>query len=232
MNRLTAWRRGVAQATPIVLGYVPIGFAYGALAQKAGLSITNTVLMSVFVFAGSAQLIAVGLVAAGATALTIILTTFIVNLRHLLFSIALSPYLKKWRKLELVFFAQEMTDETFALHSIRFGSGQQTPKAETFGINTTAQGSWILGSWLGAMAGQLITDVKPLALDYALPAMFIALLLLQIQNKLQVFIALLTGLLAIGLLLAGLDQWHVIAATLIGATIGMMIEQWTNKQSS
>ncbi|MBN1874814.1 MAG: AzlC family ABC transporter permease [Anaerolineae bacterium] len=219
-----AWLRGVVQALPIVMGYIPIGFAYGVLAQQAGLSIRNTVLMSLIVYAGSSQLIAASLFGAGIPALSIILTTFIVNLRHMLFSAALSPYLKGWRKWELAAFAYELTDESFAVHVARFA--QEMPaKAEIFATNVTAQVSWIFGSWLGTVAGQLITDVKPLALDYTLAAMFIALLVMQIKDRVQVIVAVFTGILAVFLTLWGVDQWSVIIATLVGATVGAGIEQ-------
>ena len=82
---------GMWQALPIVLGYVPVGFAYGVLALKAGLPAIPAALMSMIVFAGSAQFIAVGLLAVDAPALTVILTTFVVNLRHLLMSAAMAP---------------------------------------------------------------------------------------------------------------------------------------------
>ncbi|HOU13687.1 MAG TPA: AzlC family ABC transporter permease [Anaerolineae bacterium] len=218
-----AWLRGVTRATPIVMGYVPIGFAYGVLAQQAGLSILNTVLMSLLVYAGSAQLIAVGLFATGAPALSLILTTFVVNLRHLLMSAALSPYMQHWRKGELAAFAYELTDESFAVHIAQFAESA-SPKAEVFAVNVTAQLSWILGSWLGAVAGQLIADVKPLALDYALPAMFIALLVMQIKDKRHIIVAAATGLLAVVLALGGLGHWAVIIAALIGATLGVVLE--------
>lgn len=220
-----AWLRGVTRATPIVMGYVPIGFAYGVLAQQAGLSILNTVLMSLLVYAGSAQLIATGLFATGAPALSLILTTFVVNLRHVLMSAALSPYMRHWRKGELAAFAYELTDESFAVHIAQFPE-TTPPKAEVIAVNVTAQLSWILGSWLGAVAGQLIADVKPLALDYALPAMFIALLVMQIKGKKHIVVAASTGLLAVALTLGGLGHWAVIVAALIGATLGVMMENW------
>lgn len=223
-----AWLAGVARAVPIVMGYVPIGFAYGVLSRKAGVSTLNTLLMSLLVYAGSAQLIAVGLFEAGVPALSVILTTFVVNLRHLLMSAAVSPFLRRWRKVELAAFAYELTDETFAVHSAQFATG--TPRqAEVFGTNLTAQASWIFGTWLGVVVGERVTDVKPLALDYALPAMFVALLVLQIKDRLQVGVALLTGLVAVGLLQMGMDRWNVIAATLIGATMGVLLEQWSRR---
>ncbi|MEE8390137.1 MAG: AzlC family ABC transporter permease, partial [Anaerolineae bacterium] len=85
------WLAGIIQAGPIVLGYIPIGLAFGVLAQKAGISTLNTLLMSLLVYAGSSQLIAVGLFASGVPALSVVLTTFVVNLRHVLLSAALSP---------------------------------------------------------------------------------------------------------------------------------------------
>jgi 4-azaleucine resistance transporter AzlC len=222
---------GFTQAAPIVLGYLPIGFAFGTLAQKAGLSTLNTLLMSLLVYAGSAQLIAVGLFATGTPALSIIATTFVVNLRHLLMSAALAPYLERWRKPGLAAFAYELTDESFAVLSLRFGAGIVS-KVEAFVVNATAQVAWVTGSWLGALAGQSIADVRPLALDYALPAMFVALLVLQLRDGLQVGVALFAGLLAVMLSSSsGMAQWSIIAATLAGASIGVAVERWTKHRS-
>lgn len=219
------------QALPVAMGYIPIGFAYGVLAIKAGMSPANTLWMSLIVFAGSSQLIAVGLFTSGAGALSIILTTFIVNLRHMLMSASLSPFLKSWKKIELAGFAYELTDETFALHSTRFNDGRKG-KSETFLINIFSQASWVFGSWLGVSAGGLVADVHPYALDYALPAMFIALLVMQINNRMQLAVALLGGLLSVGLVLMGINQWNVILATVLAATLGVIGKQWIKKPSS
>jgi 4-azaleucine resistance transporter AzlC len=229
-KRRRGWLTGVGQALPIVLGYMPIGIAFGILAQKAGVSLFNTLLMSLLVYAGSSQLIAVGLFAAGTLPVSVILTTFIVNLRHLLMSAALSPFLQRWRKVELAAFAYELTDETFAFHSARFAA-EGPHQREAFAINLTAQAAWLLGGGLGFTLGQLIGDARLLALDYALPAMFIALLLLQIKDRFQVGVALFTGLLSVGLLLAGVNRWNVMLATLAGATLGVMVEKWTKRRS-
>ena len=237
--RFNHWLRGASRAVPITLGYIPIGFAYGVLAQKAGISTFNTLAMSIFVYAGSSQLIAVGLFAAGAAPLSIILTTFIVNLRHMLMASALAPYLSRWNKLELSVFAYELTDESFALHSVEFPRVAALPPpergpsaVESIALNMTAQFSWVLGSWLGLVAGSLITDIETFALDYTLPAMFIALLMMQLKDRVQLIVAIVTGISAVAFMLAGLDQWYVIAATLVGATLGVLVEEWTKKRSS
>lgn len=232
----SAWN-AMKQATPIVMGYIPVGFAYGVLAQKIELSLLNTMLMSVIVYAGSSQLIGIGLIGSMIAPASIVITTLIVNLRHLLMSAALSPYLRGWSKEQIAAFSFELTDETFALHSQRFASSPpDTPasRRDTFIINVTVQSSWVLGSFLGFTAGTLIPDVRPFALDYALPAMFIALLVGQVKNWLHVLVAVLSGTLAVTLLLSGMDQWNVIVATVVTAALGAVLEtrlgeKWTSK---
>ncbi len=219
-----AWIEGMVRSVPIVLGYIPIGFAYGVLAQQAGLSMVNTLLMSVMVYAGSSQLVAVGLFAQGVPALSIIMTTFVVNLRHMLFSAALSPYLQRWHRGTLAAFAYELTDETFALHSVMF-SREVPPKPTVFAINVTAQLSWLLGTGLGIVAGRYVTDVRPLALDFTLPAMFIALLVIQLRNRADGAVALFGGVGAVVLTLMGLDHWSVIVSTVVAATLGVILER-------
>ncbi len=230
-NKSSGIWSGVRQALPIVLGYIPVGFAYGVLAQKSGLGFFNAVAMSVIVFAGSAQLIGAGLFGAAASPFTLIFTTFVVNLRHLLMSAALAPKLKGWRKWQIALFGYELTDETFALHSMRM-AGNQPRKAETFAINITAQLSWVLGSIMGYLAGGQITDVRPVGLDFALPAMFIALLVPQVVQPVYLMMAVLSGGLSVVLYVQGFSQSHVIIATVIGATVGIGVEQWMKKSSS
>ncbi len=220
--------KGMRQAVPIVFGYIPIGFAYGVLAQKSGLGVFAGIGMSALVFAGSAQLIAVGLFAAGASALSILITTFVVNLRHLLMSAALAPKLNGWKKWQIALFGFQMTDETFALHSSRMAK-QQPAKSEIFALNVTAQSSWILGSAFGFFMGGQITDVAPVGLDFALPAMFIALLVPHLVKPVTLAMAALAGALSVALFLLGFSQSHVIVATIVCATLGLMVEQWIKK---
>lgn len=224
--------KALQQASPIIMGYLPVGFAYGVLAQNVGISLLNTVLMSVIVYAGSSQLIAVGLIGSLISPLSIIVTTLIVNLRHLLMSAALSPYMKTWSSLQIAAFSFELTDETFALHSQRFvHESPHAPeeKRSALAINLLVQSSWVVGSWLGFSAGTLIPDVRPVGLDFALPAMFITLLVGQVKNGLHLMVALLSGSLATALLLLGVDQWNVIVATVVTAALGATLEGSWNK---
>jgi len=227
-DSLRCCRKGITRAIPIILGYVPIGFAYGVLAGKSGLSEGNTLLMSLIVFAGSAQFIAVGLFAAGTGPAVVILTTFIVNLRHMLMAASLAPWLSGWKKRYLAFFSYELTDETFALHSMS-AAQLGACRLEALSLNVTAQGSWVLGTLLGIVASGAIGDVKPLGLDYALAAMFIGLLVGQCGSIIRVFTAILSGGIATLLYLAGWHQFYIIFATVVAATLGLGVELWTRR---
>lgn len=221
-------KRILTPAMPVIMGYIPVGFAYGVLGVNAGISTLNTILMSLIVFAGSAQLMATGFFAQGLNPFSIIATTFIVNLRHLLMSASLSTHMKEWKQFEVAGFCYELTDETFAVHSMRFNTGD-TSALPAMTINLICQLSWIFGSIVGALAGNLISDVKPFALDYALPAMFIALLILQVHNRKHIFVAITGAVISIVLWKIGITQWNVILATVVGATLGAILETSTKK---
>ena len=221
-------RTGLRFAAPIAFGYVPIGFAYGVLAMKVGLSAWNTMLMSLLVFAGSAQFIAVGLLSSGTAGISIVVTTFVVNLRHLLMAAALSPDVRTWPRRILALFAFQLTDETFAVHCARFSSGDRERRTSLI-INFVAQCSWVLGSALGVFASGLISDIRPWGLDFALPAMFIALLLGQIRSRTHLLAAFAAGGLSLAIVLLGHDQINVILATIAAATLGTVAERWIRK---
>lgn len=219
---------GIQRAFPVVLGYVPVGFAYGVLATKSGISNLNAILMSIMVFAGSGQFIAVGMLASTAGAAAIIVTTFIVNLRHFLMSASLAPFMNKWSKGQLALFSYQITDETFAMNSTQQNI-LNSYKAEVFSLNMTCQLSWIGGSALGVFASTLIADIKPLGLDFALAGMFIGLLVFQVNSMIKFVTALCAGTIATLLFFYGLQQLYIILATIVAATFGLMVEQWIKR---
>ncbi|MDO8644652.1 MAG: AzlC family ABC transporter permease, partial [bacterium] len=110
----------ILHTSPILVSYLPLGFAYGLMAQGAGLDFFAAALMSVLLYAGSAQYIAVGMIGQNQPVFFIVFTIFIVNLRHILMSSALAPYLSKWSAPKRILFGTQLTDETFALHSTQF----------------------------------------------------------------------------------------------------------------
>jgi 4-azaleucine resistance transporter AzlC len=216
----------------MALGYAPIGFAVAATSYGAGLSPLNTLMMSLMLYAGSAQLAATQLMSLEASAATIILTVFIVNLRHLLMSSALAGYLSKLKKRQLAWFSFQLSDEAFAVHSQELAQGRVPGRVEMLTINMVLHGAWVLGAvvaiWFEA-SGDTLARV---GLDYAPAAMFIALLALLIQERIQLFVAISSGLVAVGLHRAGLGTWSVVVTTLLCASLGTLGETWISRKSS
>jgi 4-azaleucine resistance transporter AzlC len=229
-KELRAEPSALSQAMPIILGYLSVGFAYGVLAVKAGLSVANTGLMSILVYAGSGQLIGVDMIGSGAPPSSVIATTFIVNLRHVLFSAALSPYLASWPVRRIARFCYQMTDETFALHATRFHNQQQNV-SKTLAINALAHSGWIIGGIAGAIAGGFVPDVKPLGLDFALPAMFAVLLVGQFMTPAHILAAFLGGSLALIISQTGASAYATLVAAIVAAAAAAFTP-WTKQQSS
>lgn len=227
----SSFYKGMIQALPIVVGYIPLAFAYGVMAQDVGLTLLATLLMSALVYAGSSQYIAVGMFATSQPMFSIVLTTFIVNLRHLLLCTAIVNHFSKWSLFKRILFATQLTDEVFAVHTTWFSNHKANLK-QNFATNIIAHSSWILGSYLGFVAGSALTDIKVYGLDYALSALFIALLIMQIKDRLMVLIALFSGSFALFFTVWEFQTWSIILAAILGATLGMVFELWTKRASS
>ncbi|MCI1695405.1 AzlC family ABC transporter permease [Aneurinibacillus aneurinilyticus] len=222
--------QGVKDCLPTVFGYLSIGFAAGVIERTAGLSIMEIVLMSLFLYAGSAQFIAAGMLVAGAPISAIILTIFFANLRYLLLSAALAPYfrhLPTWKNAIIGF---QLTDETFGVAANHLANRKLANDRWMFGLNITAYVNWLIANVAGGIFGQWIAKPEDYGLDFALPAMFIGLLVLQILGRAKVRIDLLVAISAIAITVGvsflfsgGID---IIVATVLAATIGVIIEKW------
>jgi len=219
----SALAQALSAALPIWVGYAAVGIPFGVLAAKQGLTPLMIALMSAIVFAGSSQFIAVSMFGAGAGILSIIITTFFVNLRHVLMSSALALHLKGRSKWLLSLYAYGVTDESFAVNLTRFNKGDWDIRRALF-VNHSANIVWFVSTVTGGYLGAVIPE-GALGIDYALTAMFLALLVLQTTTWLTAAVALFSGLLAV--LLAWLlpGNWHVIIATLIAATVGVFIQE-------
>ena len=129
---LTEFFAGARDTFPLIVGAIPFGIIFGTLALASGLSFAAAMAMSAFVFAGSAQFIAVGLLAAGTGWPLIVLTTFVVNLRHALYSATLAPFVSRLPLRWQLAIAFWLTDETFAVVVSRFSGYSPTPGAPGF----------------------------------------------------------------------------------------------------
>ncbi len=222
-DRKSALYSGMAAAWPICLGYAPIGLAFGVLAQKAGLTPLEIGLMSVIVFAGSSQFIAVSMLAAGASMVSIVATAFIVNLRHFLMSSALAVYLKNSDRKKLTFFSYGVTDESFAVNLTRFRESEWDLNSALV-TNFTANITWLITTVLGGFSGQFI-PAHAFGIDYALVAMFIGLLIFQIRGFIYVITAIMAGIFAVFLSMLIPGNSYIVIASMAAAAIGVVLKK-------
>jgi 4-azaleucine resistance transporter AzlC len=222
-ENITIIRQGASAAWPICLGYFPIGLALGVLAQKAGLPWWAVAMMSVMVFAGSAQFICVAMIAAGASIPGIILTTFVVNLRHVLMSSALAVYLQGVNRRFLAIYSYGVTDESFAVNLNRFREGNWD-RWRALVVNHLANTTWIIATTCGALVGQFLPP-GALGIDYALTGMFICLLVFQLQGRIYVLTGLLAAALSICWYLLIPGDSYIVGASMVAATAGYLLKR-------
>lgn len=219
----TVVKEGLNAGWPICLGYLPIGMAFGVLAQKAGLTPFQIGLMSIIVFAGSSQFIAISMLASGASAVAIVITTFVVNLRHVLMSSALAVYLRGAHRGLLSLYAYGVTDESFAVNLPRFNDhAWSLPRALV--VNHAANLTWFVSTVTGAIGGRFIPE-GALGIDYALNAMFICLLIYQIRKSIHLLTAVMAGVSAVGLALLIPGNIHIVLASIGAATAGVILQR-------
>lgn len=213
------------KAAPICLGYFPLGLAFGVIAQDAGISVLEVGLMSVMVFSGSGQFIAVALLSLGVSFWSIILTVMLVNARYMLFSATLSQYVKKLSNWVVGLIATGLTDETFVVATTYFKE-HPVDKKTWLSLNLTSHLAWISSTMLGAAIGNFIPNMEKLGLNFALPAMFIALFFMTAENNRAVLVGIFAGFLSVLLLQIGVSDANVILATVMAATLGVIVKQW------
>ncbi|OCS90423.1 AzlC family ABC transporter permease [Caryophanon latum] len=220
--------QGVRDCIPTLLGYISIGLAFGVVGMASHLTVFEVFLLSALVYAGSAQFIFCGLYVAGAPMSVIIITVFVVNLRHLLMSLTVAPYLTHYSPLRSVGFGTLLTDETFGVAVTKLAKEKRLGGNWMDGLNVTAYVVWVASCTAGAVVGAYIPSAEQFGLDFALVAMFAALLVLNLQatkkEKLMHYVTLcgIVALLLYGLLYILPSHLAVLASTLIGATIGVM----------
>jgi 4-azaleucine resistance transporter AzlC len=222
MKKEGIWQ-GMRAIWPICVGYFPLGLAFGVLAEKAGLSGLHIFFMSFLVFAGSGQFIAVSMLDAGASALAVILTTFMVNLRHLLMSSSLAVWYRGESRSRLSLLACFIVDETFAVNTSRLKAGAW-PLTSAISASFFAYAAWVGSTVLGGIFGRFIAP-SAFGIDYALIAMFICLLVFQLNGLLYVLTGLaaaLAGTLA-ALFIPG--NAFIVVGAVTGATVGLFLKR-------
>ncbi|WP_348945447.1 AzlC family ABC transporter permease [Chitinibacter sp. FCG-7] len=218
---LQSFKAGFLATLPMQLGVAPFGLIFGTLAAPSGLPPWAALAMSVFVYAGSAQFLALTLLAASASWPVIVLTTLVVNLRHALYSATLqSPlsYLPFWRRAALAYF---LTDETFAAVQSGLNQNAQPIGAYMLGSGVCNCATWIIFTALGIVLGQAVPQIQHWGLEFAMVATFTGIVVSMLVSRAQWIAALCAG--ATALLAAGLPyKLGLILAVIVGVSAGML----------
>ncbi len=229
MSSRSAFLAGVRAELPILLGVIPFGLIYGALAVSQGLPSAIALGMSSIVFAGSAQFIGMQLIGAGTPLLVVVLTTFVVNLRHVLYSASVAPYTRRLSPAWKWLLAYLLTDEAYAVAIIHYADDSDPAPADKhwyfLGAGLALWGSWQASTAVGVFLVEQITVNG--ALDFAIAITVIALVVPALKDRAGVAAALSAGLAA--LLAAALPyKLGLMLAALVGIVAGLVVESSLN----
>jgi 4-azaleucine resistance transporter AzlC len=230
----SAFIAGMRDTFPLLVGAFPFGLIFGALAVNSGFTPLGAAAMSAFVFAGSSQFIAVGLMAAATPAIIIVLTTFVVNVRHMLYSATLAPHLSKLPARWLLPLGFWLTDESFVVAAKHFSEHKTDPNRHWYllGSEVAMYSNWQLVTWIGIIAGQQIRDPQSWGLDFAMAVTFLGMVVPMIKGRpalASVLVASVVALLAYGLP----NQLGLFVAALAGIAAGVLAERaWPKEAQS
>lgn len=218
---------GCRDELPILLGVVPFGMIYGVLALDAGFSPAAAQSMSSIVFAGSAQLVTAQLWREAVPGAVVVLTVFVVNLRHALYSASLAPYLRHLGPAWKGILAYLLTDEAYAVAVTRYLRDGDRPDASPFrhwyflGAGLTLWLSWQASTAAGVFLGGVVP--AGWSLEFTLPLTFIALVFPALRDRGAIAAALSAGILAV--LVLGLPyKLGLVVAALAGILVGLLVE--------
>lgn len=224
-TRSSEFWNGARDTLPLVIGAVPFGIIFGTLASGAGLSTCGTLGMSLVVFAGSAQFIAIGLLGGGTAWPMIVLTTFVVNFRHLLYTATLLENLRRLPRRWQALLAFGLTDETFAVAVARWHASDNSPHKQWYQLGSMLfmYTNWNICTAIGITAGTALQGIGGWGLDFAIIATFIGMVLPHVTDK-PTYAAVLTAG-ATALACNGLPHKSgLLIATLMGVAAGVASE--------
>ncbi len=230
MNK-TLFLKGLKYGLPIGLGYLPIAIAFGILTESEGVPVLTGMLLSLTVFAGASQFVAVNLLSLGAAAGEIILTTFILNFRHFLMSASLSQRVEEDTGIfQRSLLAFGITDETFSLASVvNPEEHKKLPFSFLLGLILISFTAWNVGTWIGLFTGNILPDILQNSMGIALYVMFIGLLVPSMKTSLPIFTVAAAAMLIhsaitfIPWLPRFSTGWNIILSTIFGALLGTIL---------
>lgn len=219
VKKQSSFLQGIQSGISIAIGYLPVALTFGLLAKSTGLAFSETVLMSLIVYAGAAQYISLSLIAVGTGVIEIIFTTFIVNIRHFLLSASLNEKVEDdsgWKK---ALYSFGLTDETFAVASTKEGT---VNTGYLFGLMLISYASWVVNSGIGYLIGASLPTTIQESMGIALYAMFVGLLIPSLKKHrkvlyLAVVAAIINSLFYASQMIS--TGWSIVLSTLVSAVI-------------
>ena len=216
--------RGVRAGFVASLALVPSVFVYGTvfggLAVQAGLRAVEVWGMSLLVFAGASQFVAVPMIAAGASPLAIVVTTYVVNMRHYLMAATLAPAFRAFPRGWLALVAHLLNDESFAVAVAR----QNPPDPWVYiGSAVAVCGAFLAGVLVGTQLGGLVADPARWGLDFSFPAVFLALVAVQLRGCAEWLIALASAALAVAIALVLPGNWHIVITGVVVSGVAALL---------
>jgi len=225
MTKFSEFKNGCLQEIPLQLGVFPFGIAYGILGIEVGLTNIQTFLLSIIIFAGVSQIVFAQLFSTFTPSFMIVGTIGIVNLRHILYGVSLSSYLKKLSLKWRIILSYLITDEAFAISYKRFSEEKKTKYMHfhLLGTGITLWTSWQISTLIGIFIGPSIPN--SLNLEYVIPLSFIAIVVVSINTKIKLIIFIMSALLSILLRDLPWNLW-IITSALISIIIGVLISNF------
>ncbi|ALZ87647.1 branched-chain amino acid transporter AzlC [Aerococcus urinaeequi] len=206
---------------PIILGYLPVGLACGLLLADAGLTWWQVALMSGLVFGGSAQFVAAALIAQQAGVAEVFISVLLLSSRQALYSVSFGPYLKQVANFKIAWLSYMTADESYAINVSKFqNASPQQPWTidDALFISTSTWASWIIFTALGALFGTFI-QIPEVVSNFVMVAMFIGILVPNLNNRMMLNTMLFTGIIAIILMVIFQSSYVIIMATAISLAV-------------
>lgn len=229
--RQTLVREGAVDAIPTVLGYASIGLACGIVSVNSGISALEMGLMSLLVYAGSAQFVMCAMILAGAPLVSIAVTVFFVNLRNFLLSLHTATMFQDNSLKSNLFIGSFLTDESYGVLLRKHLENPRISPDWMYGNNMASYASWVVFTILGNLIGGLIPNPEQLGLDFALVAMFVGIFAGQLEAMARQIPLKKIGLILLSVFVAYTGPAMVVSAyiavlvaTLVGCFVGVILD--------
>ncbi len=224
------WLYVLGIAMPLCLSYIPIGLACGILLHAAGFNFVLAFLVSVVVFSGGAQFLIASMLTINAPLLSILTMLFFLELRYALLGSSLSKYLSRENQHFILLFAVSMNDENYAINYLKFATDKKWQPKQALLVEHYSLLFWAVSNMVGALIGSALS-INLEIVDFALTALFLYMIVMQVRNHLTFIICLLSAVLSVIFLTMLKSTIGIVVATLLASFVGFLVENQVRKHS-